>query len=412
MNSLGSVLYSNCLHIFFPLADFDLDDFLYDKKHSEQIVRYPVKPIHLIHEVAGLANALDYLHDGLHSPDGEHFICIHHDIKPDNILIFHDPMAPVGRWKITDFGVSRLKKAQSNSDDHVVYPYYHIPSAPASLTIPKRPMGSFQAPEVERQEEKGVGPQSDIWSLGCVLCLVLAYAIGGTSSVNNLDETRKRRKEGMSYEDDYYYRDNPPTLKPEIRTWFHEFCDITEGENSWVKPCTSIITSMMNIDPRNRPSAKWVEKKLYRVVKEIKEPGGDHEESSEPPLSPKPKNLPVESDKPGEPSTTIERPIHPRPDCKSTSAVLKMPSQQIVQTALSLDSGIAVFLSKSAVFVYSIESGEERTLSDQETFLEIPASDGYVWRSMAISGMYLALRGSAVEPGEDTVSFQLMFPLM
>lgn len=373
---------------------------MYDKKHSEQIATYPLSSIHLINEVAGLANALDYLHDGLHLADGEHVICVHHDIKPENILIFHDHMSPVGRWKITDFGVSRLKKAQSDSDDHVVYPYYHIPKAPASLTIPKRPMGSFQAPEVERQKEKVVGIQSDIWSLGCVLCLVLAYAIGGTSLVKTFDETRKQRKEekdeSMSYEDDYYYVDKPPTLKPEVTTWFHS---ITQGRKSWVKHCTSIIASMLNIDPRNRPSARLAEKKLYCVGEEIKE-----QKSSEPPLPRKP------VDKPSEPSIIIRHPIHPRPDCKSTSAVLKMPSQQIVQTALSLTSGIVVLLSKSAVFVYSIEPGEKTTLSDQETFLEIPASDGCVWRSMAISGMYLALRGSGVEPGEDTVSSELVFP--
>ena len=430
MTSLGSVFYSNTLHIFFRPADFDLDDFLYDKKHSEDIATYPVSPIHLMHEVAGLANALDYLHDGLHLSNGEHVICVHHDIKPDNILVFPDPRAPVGRWKIADFGISRLKKAHSNSDDHAAYPYYHVHSVTASLTIPKRPMGSFQAPEVERQTERVVGPKSDVWSLGCVLCLVLAYAIGGTSYVKKLDETRQRRKEELnrstSYADDYYYRDSSHTLKPEIETWLREFCDTTKPRNSWVKPCTSIITAMLSTDPRERPTAKWVENELYNpVVRELKEgaekgsaeKGSAEKGSAEKGSAEKgsaEKGSPKRSSEPSrlERKHVEEHPLHVKPRCTSTSVVLNSPPQEILQTALSLISGMVIFLSNPAVYVYSIDPGEGKIPRSKKTSLTIPAPDGHIWRSMAISGMNLALRGSTVEPGDDTVSFDLTFPNM
>lgn len=415
MTSLGSVFYSNHLHIFFSPADFDLDDFLYDKKHSGPIDTYPVPPIHLMHEVAGLANALDYLHDGLHLSNGDHVICVHHDIKPANILVFHDPRAPVGRWKIADFGISRLKKAHSNSDDHGGYPYYHVPSVPASLTIPKRPMGSFQAPEVERQKEKVVGPKSDVWSLGCVLCLVLAYAIGGTSYVKKLDETRQRRKEeqnpSTSYADDYYHRDSPFTLKPEIKTWLNEFCDTTKSRNSWVRPCTNIITAMLSTDPRERPTAKWVENELYgSVVRELIDSPEEGSPEKGSPEKERPKRSPESSRL--ERKVVEEYPLHVKPRCTSTSVILNPPPQEILQTALSLISGMVVFLSNPAVYIYSIDPGEGKISQGKETSLTIPAPDGHIWRSMAISGMNLALRGSTVEPGDDTVSFDLTFPDM
>ena len=168
MTSLGSIDYLGTLSVFFPVAEFDLDDYLFGRKSRPSICQYPVDPANLFEEFACLAHALDYLHTGIRLTEGgEHLVCVHHDLKPENILVVAEPGAPVGRWKITDFGLSRIKKATDPSTGTISY--NHVPSVRASLTSPKRRRGTFQPPEIDKFGEKVVGPKSDIWSLGCTL---------------------------------------------------------------------------------------------------------------------------------------------------------------------------------------------------------------------------------------------------
>ena len=277
MTNLGSVYYSNILNIFFPLADLDLDDYLYGRKQSDQIRTYPITPIALINEVAGLANALDYLHEGLHMADGDHFTLVHHDLKPANILVVRYPNTPVGRWKITDFGISRLKEVEEKADENPTCSYYHIPSVRSSLTVPRRPAGAFQAPEVESQGEKVVGPKSDIWGLGCILSLVFAYCLGGAETVKRFEKARLRRSTGQSPNisymdgpDDYFYRNGGSELNEEAILWLRRLYDTNKQENNWAVECTSIICSILKIIPKERPTAKKVENELYeRVVAKL-----------------------------------------------------------------------------------------------------------------------------------------------
>ncbi|AMV32095.1 Serine/threonine-protein kinase StkP [Pirellula sp. SH-Sr6A] len=68
---------------------------------------------------------------------------VHRDIKPENIL-FHD-----GRWKLTDFGISRFVDAVTASETH------------------KKKLSSRYASPEQWKEEKATHA-SDIYSLGCV----------------------------------------------------------------------------------------------------------------------------------------------------------------------------------------------------------------------------------------------------
>lgn len=70
---------------------------------------------------------------------------IHRDIKPHNILI-----TPDGQIKVTDFGIARAISA-------------------GSLTQTGEVLGSVQYSSPEQAKGETVGPQSDLYSLGCVL---------------------------------------------------------------------------------------------------------------------------------------------------------------------------------------------------------------------------------------------------
>lgn len=70
---------------------------------------------------------------------------IHRDIKPHNILL-----TPEGRVKVTDFGIARAISAGGFTQTGVV-------------------MGSVQYFSPEQAKGVSVGPQSDLYSLGCVI---------------------------------------------------------------------------------------------------------------------------------------------------------------------------------------------------------------------------------------------------
>lgn len=78
---------------------------------------------------------------------------IHRDIKPHNILV-----TPEGQIKVTDFGIARAISASSFTQAGMV-------------------VGSVQYSSPEQVKGGIVGPQSDIYSLGCVLYELLTGSI-------------------------------------------------------------------------------------------------------------------------------------------------------------------------------------------------------------------------------------------
>lgn len=78
---------------------------------------------------------------------------VHRDIKPHNILV-----TPDGHIKVTDFGIARAISA-------------------GSLTQAGEVMGSVQYSSPEQAKGEPVGPQSDLYSLGCVLYELLTGVV-------------------------------------------------------------------------------------------------------------------------------------------------------------------------------------------------------------------------------------------
>ncbi|MFC8100386.1 serine/threonine-protein kinase [Streptomyces sp. NPDC057363] len=77
---------------------------------------------------------------------------LHRDVKPSNVLVAED-----GRIVLTDFGVAQVAGA-------------------TTLTETGSFVGSPEYTAPERMSGAGTGPESDLWSLGVLLCAVLSGA--------------------------------------------------------------------------------------------------------------------------------------------------------------------------------------------------------------------------------------------
>ena len=467
MTSLGTITHDGFLHILFPVADYDLDDLLFEKGKAKanNITRDPTTLTKMAIEVACLAEALDYLHYNLRLEDGERSYCIHHDLKPDNILVVLEARgSSVGKWKITDFGLSQFKRSKANGAHGGHDAFEHAPSVrntliPSSMTSPKRNPGPFVAPETEKQGQKAVGRESDIWSLGCIWILVMSFMIGGKVGAQEFDRRRGRQrspnKKSTSYETDYNYRDDGRgglEVNPDVIAWLDEQKALKSRGDDWLGKGIGLALDMLKIDMKSRPNAKTVQDRLFEVVTSLKsgrqEPlqpvsqtslvppqtpqghdqiqealvktmvpldrktswvrtlsgtlgYGDGSASSGPGASNLRSASPVikEADFVPYPSDILQRPV-----VESTFVNIKIPDSHIVQTAFSSTNLFVAYLSKTNVYIHSIESLDRSRLwakgknkgkvSSETKFQSVRGSGGYQWVSMVLACDLLAVRGS------------------
>ncbi|MEU9099201.1 serine/threonine-protein kinase [Streptomyces sp. NPDC048361] len=99
---------------------------------------------------------------------------LHRDLKPANVLIEEDG----GRVVLTDFGIAQVPGASTISEEGAF-------------------VGSPEYTAPERMQGAGAGPESDLWSLGALLCAALSGespfhrdSLGGVLHAVVLDEIR------------------------------------------------------------------------------------------------------------------------------------------------------------------------------------------------------------------------------
>ena len=167
--------------LIFELATFSLQDFFESERRSDT---YTKKSL-LLARLVDLVDALAILHDSLGT--------LHLDIKPDNILVFErgssrsdnqngDPEKLV--LKLSDFGLARkIGTRQRNGHNRIDSSYQPSRSSATSAT---RPAGTYQGPEIQQQDSSRAGRGSDVWSMGCVALMMLAFVTGGPGEVSKL----------------------------------------------------------------------------------------------------------------------------------------------------------------------------------------------------------------------------------
>ena len=188
--------------LYFDLASCDLDKYLAERVRVPRSAKEIKSFLGRFH---GLLDALVFLHTALKSRSGEDICVVHGDIKPSNILVFNKgPEEEV--WKLNDFGQSEVMREQrrvkskflgiavgatqsSNQGD----------SSNSGIRLIRT--GPFIAPETQTTRESNIGSvkaKSDVWSIGCVLAILLVFLIDGSSSIEEFHKRRMGSTNGRS----------------------------------------------------------------------------------------------------------------------------------------------------------------------------------------------------------------------
>lgn len=292
MLHIASIVHGDDFMIILPLAELrDLEVFLrygFEAKENsrEEMMVYdfekefpgltpPVLQAALFRELTHIAAALVWLHENLHVEDSmERFgseidlYCAHMDLKTDNILITRDMGSWVGKWMISDFGISVFDKRTDERAPRLqsIRDVGHRLTSRTQQNIGNRGRGPYQPPEVDNQ--KVDGRKCDVWSFGCIVCDVLKFSLYETAveGKRGLKEFRNERCYGG---DDYFYestanttaepstRNSPNTeLKKTICHWLDTLS--SNSPQQWVNDCTEMLRKALMIDPKSRISAKRV----------------------------------------------------------------------------------------------------------------------------------------------------------
>lgn len=256
------------------------------------------------------------------------------DLKPNNILIDMDPSqdspSPIGIWVLTDFGISAFKA----DDDSDTAKFVSVRDYFQNLTIntvPHRNPGSYQPPEVEREnhlssgrgntaKEGSAGRRGDIWSFGCIFSEVLAFSLGQADLVQEFRNARKAHRNDYFYEIDSdrdtlmlpgagpQYR-----VRPSIVRWLGELPGRFTFPKRAIDCTVETIQRILIPDGSMRPKAHELLRMLNHVknhVLEAKNPGGypsncPLEHPFSPPLQALPSPPPLPTPRPSIPAETV-----------------------------------------------------------------------------------------------------------
>ena len=225
----------------------------------------------------GLAGALAFLHDELFiASTSEQLCCYHLDLKPHNILVFEEEGKVI--WKVSDFGISQIKRipiSQANAEsehptstsflNRIFRPDRSGAESSSGVKNP-RDAGTYTAPEARHKLEK-VNRASDVWSLGCVLTLVLSFLENQRTGIRDFEDARMKNRDDDLFYDSQSGTEPRPSARPAVLGWLFHLMENAKkrsrAEGEVFRLTSDLIRNRMLLpNPKDRIRAKKVEQEL------------------------------------------------------------------------------------------------------------------------------------------------------
>ncbi|KAJ9647443.1 hypothetical protein H2204_000072 [Knufia peltigerae] len=264
---------SDTFCMLYPLGEGSLAEYLREHRERPKLTKDFV--LHLMRQLLKIAEGLDAIHRlapadlslgdvgsaSLRPPPAEHrlnhSVC-HRDLKPGNIIIFHDG------WKISDFGTSRILQ---------------IVSGKSSIDILDKELGDPEYGPPDPTQGTPSGRKYDIWSLGCIFLEILLtlFEEGTDDQLDGLGgdnpELQPRHRldvfgdERLEYQTDdighiarYWYKEKKSgkyLLSPPVEKRL-DFLGRRTQEYDQFDTLVDLVRTMLSIKPAHRPTAESV----------------------------------------------------------------------------------------------------------------------------------------------------------
>ncbi|OAL51371.1 kinase-like protein [Pyrenochaeta sp. DS3sAY3a] len=228
-------------------------------------------------QLLGIAGALKMIQgfaigaDSRASPTSIERVCIHFDLKPDNILVESED----GNWLITDFGSAALTKRRRGKTTPSVNGHFGT--------------DAYAPPEIEDMDMH-FGRAYDIWSLGCIILEVTAFMVLGypglvgsndeSNGVFGLDQARCTMPSWSRYQDERFFCQETPNgnyvVKEAITTFIstleqqHATSNSSEKSKVFLGRVVELVKSMLKPNAKDRPDISEVVQRLSGALSQAK----------------------------------------------------------------------------------------------------------------------------------------------
>ncbi|KAL8732314.1 MAG: hypothetical protein Q9181_004016 [Wetmoreana brouardii] len=240
-----------------------------------------LQPVHMLKQMLNLCGALDFLHNRLQIGQSQMY-CAHMDLRPQNVLVFDSDSEPVGKWRISDFGISSFKKSYNTKEQ--MYPSIRDLAEKQTTDATKRNLeGAHRSPENHSShKEPFSGRKSDMWSFACIFSEVLTFALGGKGL---LKKFRNRRiGGGVDHSDAFFTIGDKLTansltkeyiVNGSVVGWLHWLTEQFVEERPWIEESVELILATLKITPGERLRAHGFHAKLKRLLRNHFQQSGD-----------------------------------------------------------------------------------------------------------------------------------------
>ena len=246
----------------------------FDIRKKEDIIWF-LKQVH------GIADAVKHIHDltiqktpapspSLAAPaSGDRKTAWHHDLKPENLLLFSDNCTGRGMIRISDWGSGKVSEYRHTSS-------YHTRSPNGTVT--------YEPPEAV--SDWGVSRPYDLWSLGCVYLELLIWATFGREEAKKFSSdreiTRGSTQTGSLRDDAFWKLDGKESvLRSSVTVRMRGLYE--DPSALPFREFLEYVRRMLEIDPNKRIKASKLSERL-RQIYETKKAQLENDSETQPSL--------------------------------------------------------------------------------------------------------------------------------